>query len=55
MTTKLFEELKETPEFKKTLEKMSDEERRLAEKASEELLRHFEENILVPLRNSLKK
>lgn len=51
----LVKSLKENPEYKKALEKMSDEERQIAEKASEALLRDFEEKVLGPIRNGFKK
>lgn len=52
---KIFEELKENPEYKKILEGMSNEERQMAEKAASELLEAFERDVLEPLRNLPKK
>lgn len=49
--TDILKELKNSPEYQKILEKMSDEERALAEKGVEDLLRDFEQNVLTPLRN----
>lgn len=51
----LVKTLKENPEYQKILEKMSDEERQIAEKAAEALLVQFEENVLKPLKNIPKK
>lgn len=51
----IFKELKESPEYKMVLAKMSDEERQATEKATEELLRHFEDNVLGPLKSVLGK
>jgi hypothetical protein len=55
----LLKSLRENPGYQKALEKMSDEERKIAEKASEDLLRDFQEKCLNPiwdnLRNNPKK
>lgn len=47
----ILKELREHPEYKKIVEKMSDEERQLAEKAIADLVQQFEQNVLEPLRN----
>lgn len=51
----LLKSLRENPGYQKALEKMSEEERKIAEKASEDLLRDFQEKVLGPLQNGLKK
>lgn len=51
MSNDILKELKEHPEYKKIVAKMSDEERQLAEKAIADLVEHFDQNILEPLRN----
>lgn len=48
-------ELLENPEYQRILSEMSDEERKIAEKAAKDLILHFEQKILDPLKNSLKK
>lgn len=47
----LLKELKEHPEYNKILEKMSDEERKLAEQAISDMFKQFEQNVLEPLKN----
>lgn len=47
----LLDELKNNPEYLKILEKMSDEERKLAEQGIAAMLSQFEQNVLEPLRN----
>ncbi len=51
MTNNILEELKKEPIYQKSLEKMSDEEKRLVEQALEKTLTHFEETIINPLKN----
>jgi hypothetical protein len=47
----LLKELKQNPEYKKIVEKMSDEERKLAEQAITDMFQQFEQSILGPLKN----
>lgn len=47
----ILKDLKDHPEYKKIIAKMSDEEKQLAEKAVADLVEQFEQNILEPLRN----
>lgn len=51
----LVKSLHENPAYKEALKKMSDEERQLAEKASEEFLKDFQEKYLQPIWDSLGK
>jgi len=48
-------ELIENPEYQRLLSEMSDEERKLAEKATRDLLTEFEQNVVIPLRKSFTK
>jgi hypothetical protein len=55
MASDAFKELTENPEYQKILAKMSDEERKIAEKAAQDLFEQFERNVILPLKNSFKK
>jgi hypothetical protein len=48
------DELRKSEEYKKVLEKMSDEEKRQAEVAVVTLIEDFEKNILEPLKKKLE-
>lgn len=52
--TNMLEELRKLEEYKKVLEKMSDEEKRQAEVAVITLIEDFEKNILEPLKKKLE-
>jgi hypothetical protein len=52
--TNMLEELRKLEEYKKVLEKMSDEEKRQAEVAVVTLIEDFEKNILEPLKKKLE-
>lgn len=51
----LLKEIKNTEEYKNALKNMSDEEKKLVEKATENIIKDFEEKILNPLKNLLNK
>lgn len=51
MSSDLLKELQKSVAYQKILEKMSDEERKLAEQAITDMLTQFEQNVLEPLKN----
>lgn len=51
----IIKDLQNNPEYQRLIEKMSSEERQMTEKAVEALLKEFEEKIIAPLKNELKR